>query len=165
MGQALGVSAGEKVQHGGIPGNHHGVDLLHGDTCLFRQAANQLADPLAHRFLKGLSLPCQGLLDAGDYISAIGFLRIAAARLGQQALSPIELGRQGGGAQVQGHTQLGKQRHLSQGRFAAQLDRHPSGLLPLHLTGAQNDSLAGQAQVLLQLLGGELFPLRGGGLS
>ena len=165
--QGGGVLSGEQVEHGGVAGDDQPVDLLAVAPGSLTHPAQKSPDGLPDAPGQNGPVSCHGPAHPGDDIGAKGALGIGGSGGGQEvSAGGIELGSQGGGAQVHRRAQGGEGRLRGKGAgsaVGADLAYRPAGT-GTDLRVSQHLGAAGQPDTLGQLLGGEGLPLLRRGL-
>src|SRR5699024_9857971 len=104
-GQGGGVQTAEQVEHGGVSCEHQGGDAAGLPARLAAQGPEHIRDGLPHAGGQTGADPVHGPADPADHIGAEGALGVGGGGGGQQAGAVVELGGQGGGADVHGGPQ------------------------------------------------------------
>ena len=164
-GQRGDVCGGEEMEHGGVAGDDHAIDLGNLPACLTAQVLQQGGNALADALGQLLPVPVDRPPHPADNVGPEGALGVGSRGGGQEMLRVIQLGGQGGGAYVHSGAQPGKHGVRSKSLPGALGTDLADGVVcqKADLSVTQHLGTAGQPDTGGQLLGRETFYFCGRG--
>ena len=158
-GQGRDIRGGKEMEHGGVAGNDHAVNVADVLLCLPAQLLQQGGYPPADALGQRLPLSAYRPAYPADHVGSKNALGVGGRGRGEKLLTVIKLSGQSGGTDIHCGSQLGKHGIDSKGLLRA-LDANlteSAACRQADTDVSQYPGAAGETDSLGQLPGGEAF--------